>query len=363
MKDQLRRRKILYFPKQFHFFRKFFIGTVMAVLLSFGHHAVAGWEVNWIDSFDGMGVDWSNWTAQTEADFNGEIQCYTDDDSSAEKNYDVSNGTLKIIARRQANAVVCNTFRGAQQKMWTSGRINTKDKKEFLYGRIEARIKFHNLEGGTWPAFWMLENRIKEQPIAGDGDNVAWPNPGAGEVDIWEWYANNSGSYITNFFNASSSGCGSRVIHNYPGGAADVQQWHDYALEWQPDYMKFYVNDTLVASHNISTCPQYKEPMFILLNVAMGGTLGGSIDANLSEATMEVDYVSHCSATTSNNASRCNESTPLAASTSTTNSNASSSNTNSGDSGNSGSGGGGYIQIVFLLLVGGLVMLRRRFFV
>ena len=272
---------------------------------SFATSSTAGWESQWIDKFEGTGVDWNNWTAQIQANFNNEVQCYTNDDTSVDKNYDVSGGTLKIIARRQL--VNCPGLGGAS-RTWTSGRINSKDKQEFLYGRIESRIRFLNLEGGTWPAFWMLENRIFEDPIAGDNDFINWPNPGAGEIDVWEWFANSPATYITNFFN--TNGCGSEVRYTYPGGPADVQQWHDYAIEWDANAVKFYIDDILVTSQNISTCPQYKEPMFVLLNVAMGGNLGGAIDPALNLATMEVDYIAHCTPTTANNATRCNESTP-----------------------------------------------------
>ena len=142
--------------------------------------ANAGWEVNYIDTFAGNSVNWQNWTAQIDANFNNEVQCYTDDDSSVNKNFDVSDGTLKIIARKkQVNCAGLNN----QPRTWTSGRINGKDKREFLYGRIESRIRFHNLEGGTWPAFWMLENRIAESPRKNDDDFSNWPNAGAGEID------------------------------------------------------------------------------------------------------------------------------------------------------------------------------------
>ncbi len=267
--------------------------------------SMAGWELQWIDRFDGTGVDWNNWTAQIQANFNAEVQCYTDDDSSINKNYDVSNGTLKIIARKQS--INCPGLSQSPRE-WTSGRINSKDKREFLYGRIEARIRFLNSEAGTWPAFWMLENRIFEDPIANDNDFITWPNPGAGEIDVWEWFANNPGSYITNFFN--TNGCGSEVRYTYPNGPNQVQQWHDYAIEWDANTIKFYIDDFMVTSHDVSACPQYKEPMFVLLNVAMGGNLGGFIDPLLTEATMEVDYVAHCNPTNSNSATRCNESTP-----------------------------------------------------
>lgn len=271
--------------------------------------ALAGWEVNFIDKFSGTSVDWDNWNAQIDANFNNEVQCYTDDDSSVDKNFDVSNGTLKIIARKKQ--ISCAGLNN-QSRAWTSGRINGKDKREFLYGRIEARIRFHDLAAGTWPAFWMLENRIAESPRKNDNDFSHWPNPGAGEIDVWEWFANNPNSYITNFFNTGGASCGSEFRHNYPNGPSEVQNWHDYAIEWDENRIAFYMDDILVIEHNIAACPQYKEPMFVLLNVAMGGNLGGAIDPNLNKATMEVDYLAHCTATNQNNATRCNESTPTA---------------------------------------------------
>ena len=278
--------------------------TVFTSLAS--SHVQAGWEVTWIDKFDGNRVDFTKWTAQTQANYNNEIQCYTDDDVSELRNYEVSDGTLKIISRR--GEVACEG-QGNRIRPWTSGRLNSKDKGEFLYGRVEARIRFLELKGGTWPAFWMLENRISEQPVKGDNDSIAWPNPGAGEIDVWEWYANNGDRYITNFFNTGNCGAERRV--NYPGGANDVMEWTTYAMEWDADSIAFYMNDQIVVEHDLSNCSQYQEPMFVLINVAMGGTLGGNIDDTLDMATMEVDYVAHCEKTTANALTSCNEETPV----------------------------------------------------
>ncbi|MBS3746670.1 MAG: glycoside hydrolase family 16 protein [Wenzhouxiangellaceae bacterium] len=286
---------------------KNFLKLVAGALLA--GNASAGWEVQWIERFDGDGVDWNNWTAQTKANYNNEVQCYTDDDSSERRNYEVSDGTLKIIARR--DDVECPGLNG-QFKSWTSGRLNSKDKQEFLYGRIESRIRFHNLEGGTWPAFWMLENRIAEQPVAGDGDDIGWPSPGASEIDVWEWFANEPDSYITNFFNDFGFACGLEERHPYPEGAADVLEWHVYAMEWTADEISFYMDDRLMASYDMRGCPVYQEPMFVLLNVAVGGNLGGAIDPDLAEATMEVDYVAHCQQSVASDADKCDQSTPQA---------------------------------------------------
>jgi beta-glucanase (GH16 family) len=282
-------------------------GIIVAVLsISQIPLSFAGWEVTWIDRFDETGVNWDNWTPQIQANYNNEVQCYTDDDSSAQQNYETSEGTLKIIARKQD--ISCPGL-GGENKSWTSGRLNSKDKAEFLYGRIEARIRFLELKGGTWPAFWMLENRIAENPFKGDNDTVNWPNPGAGEIDVWEWFSNDGDSYITNFFNTGN--CGSEVRVTYPGGAPDVQSFHTYAIEWTADNIKFFFNETVVVEQDLSNCSQYEEPMFILLNVAMGGNLGGAIDPELNSATMEVDYVAHCVKSDLNEFQECNETTPL----------------------------------------------------
>jgi beta-glucanase (GH16 family) len=282
--------------------------AVLVVILSISciPLSFAGWEVTWIDRFDGSSVDLDNWTPQIQANYNNEVQCYTDDDSTAQQNYDASDGTLKIIARRQN--ISCPGL-GGENKSWTSGRLNSKDKAEFLYGRIEARIRFSDLRGGTWPAFWMLENRIAENPFKGDNDTANWPNPGAGEIDVWEWFSNDGDSYITNFFNVGN--CGSEVRVSYPGGAPDVQSFHTYAIEWTADNIKFFFNDDVVAEQDLSNCAQYEEPMFILLNVAMGGNLGGAIDPQLNNATMEVDYVAHCVQSNVSEFQRCDENTPL----------------------------------------------------
>jgi beta-glucanase (GH16 family) len=269
-------------------------------------NSYAGWEVTWIDDFNGTGVDWNNWTAQTQANYNNEIQCYTDDETDNVGNYKVSDGTLKITARRQN--INCPGLND-ENRPWTSGRLNSKDKGEFLYGRIEARLRFDELKGGTWPAFWMLENRIAEQPIKGDNDNVNWPNPGAGEIDVWEWYGNSGGdNYITNFFNANNCGAEKRIP--YQGGAPDVMSFQTYGIEWGADFIEFFMNDQVVAEYDLSNCPQYEEPMFILLNVAIGGSLGGNIDPQLNTATLEVDYVAHCVASDANASANCNQSTP-----------------------------------------------------
>ena len=121
-------------------------------------------------------------------------------------------------------------------------------------------------------------------------------------------------------------------------------------MEWDQNAIKFFMDDILVATQNVSNCAQYKEPMFVLLNVAMGGTLGGTIATGFSSATMEVDYVAHCSSTSENSEISCNPSTPTAS----TAASSVTAGTFSTD------GGGGNMGAFLTLLLGGLLVMRSR---
>jgi len=97
-----------------------------------------------------------------------------------------------------------------------------------------------------WEVQWI-------ERFAGDGDNVGWPNPGASEIDIWEWVGRDPAKYITNFFNTGGFACGREMRHDYPEGAVDVLDWHVYAMEWTADRISFFLDDTQVATFDWPT--------------------------------------------------------------------------------------------------------------
>ena len=123
-------------------------------------------ELVWSDEFDQDGpVSQDKWNVETIPPnngswWNGELQFYTD----KEDNIRVEEGLLKITAK----------YESYEGKNYTSARINTQDKFEFIYGRVEMRAKLPNWEG-MWPAFWLLGANI---------DEIGWPN--CGELDILE---------------------------------------------------------------------------------------------------------------------------------------------------------------------------------
>lgn len=222
-------------------------------------------EIFWSDEFDGDALDTTIWNYETGNGTNGwgngELQYYTED------NVSVEDGSLIITARREAES-------GFD---FTSARITTMDKFEVTYGRVEARAKMPQ-GGGTWPAIWML---------GADFDVVGWP--ATGEIDIMEFVGNKPNEVSSALHFPGNSG-GNAIFE-----ATDIQnaatEWHTYAVEWTADEITFLVdNEVNFTFTNESSLP-FNKDFFLIMNVAMGGALGGNIPAEFSEASMEVDYI------------------------------------------------------------------------
>ena len=220
----------------------------------------------WSDEFNSPGApDPAKWGYDLGAGGwgNNESQFYT----NRTDNVLVSNGTLKIIAKKEV-------YSGSN---YTSTRLLSKGKFSFKYGKVEVSAK---LPGGvgTWPAIWML------------GDNIAtvgWP--ACGEIDIME----QKGSDMNRIFNTvhytGFSGGGavgtSFLINNV------TTQFHKYGIIWSSSSVQFLVDDVVTYTFSNAANLPFNQNFFLILNMAMGGTFGGSIDPNFNNAVMEVDYV------------------------------------------------------------------------
>lgn len=221
----------------------------------------------WSDEFDGTELNAENWSAEIGTGTNGwgnqELQYYTD----REDNLQVSDGTLKITAKRE-------DYEGSQ---FTSARIKTEDKFEFTYGRVEIRAKLAG-GGGTWPALWMLGE---------DYATNAWP--ACGEIDIMEYQGNIPDQTIAAMHWTGNSG------GNGPAATTAVAnaetEFHIYECIWSPEVVKFFVDGTEFHSVENNLGLPFNDDFFLIFNVAMGGTLGGEIDDSFVSSTMEVDYV------------------------------------------------------------------------
>lgn len=232
-----------------------------------------GMTLVWADEFDYNGKpDTSKWKYQTGAGGwgNNELQTYVDNSQTADT-AEVSGGTLKIKAYYDNG--------------WKSARMNSK--KSFKYGLIEARLKVP-ADNGSWPAFWMMPRAS----MYGE-----WP--ASGEIDIMEHAPNTNGNggllnqvYSTLHFQNRHAGDSNGLCRET---LSATTEFHTYAVLWEEDKISAYYDDKYVGStyYNPNTTSAdwpFDQDFYILLNMAMGGNLGGPIE-NTNTKIYEVDYV------------------------------------------------------------------------
>ncbi|MBK8164854.1 MAG: family 16 glycosylhydrolase [bacterium] len=256
----------------------------IAILTALASPAGATWSLVWADEFNGTGLDYANWAPDIGNGCpdlcgwgNSELQYYR------AQNVAVTGGNLVLTTR--AESIGGNAF--------TSGKVTTRDKRSFLYGRVEMRAKLPS-GGGMWPAFWLMP----QSDVYG-----GWA--ASGEIDIME-SANGTtsvggalhygGSYPANTSTSSSFSL---------GGANFADDFHIYAVEWEEDQIRWYVDGTLFMtrtsaqwySSNAPGNPRapFDQPFYIILNTAVGGwytgcTSTGCVTASLPQQYL-VDYV------------------------------------------------------------------------
>jgi beta-glucanase (GH16 family) len=222
------------------------------------------YQLVWSDEFNGTSLNTSNWNIDVgNPGVNSEQEYYQ------AANITETGGNLVITAQQQSV--------GGQP--YTSGKIETAGKFSTTYGRIEARIALPMVTG-TWPAFWMLGNNIS---------TVGWPT--CGEIDIME-HVNTTNTILGTMHWNGGSG------HVQYGSSTTTTpgDFHIYAVEWDNSSIRWYVDNTLYVTgniaNNINNTGAFHLPFYIILNLAIGGTLSGStVDNSSLPTSMLVDYV------------------------------------------------------------------------
>ncbi|HWX54111.1 MAG TPA: glycoside hydrolase family 16 protein [Verrucomicrobiae bacterium] len=253
----------------------------VSVATSFASDVSKQWVLTWSDEFNGpkgAPPDATKWVVVTGGNGwgNHELEYYT----ARDQNVRQENGKLVIEAVREQ-------FTGPDgvQRNYTSGRMKTAGKFSQQYGRFEARIKIPSGRG-IWPAFWML------------GDDIATARwPACGEIDIME--ANGSKA-STNFGSLHGPGYSGRnpltATYDLPHGKFR-DRFHIFAIEWEPEVVRFYVDGHLYSTRTPADLPAgkrwvYDHPFFVILNLAVGGDFPGNPDdATAFPQRMLVDYV------------------------------------------------------------------------
>lgn len=233
------------------------------------------WKLSWSEEFNYHGLpDSSKWSYDVGGHGwgNNELQYYT---RASVNNVEVSNGSLKIKALREK----------IENREYTSSRLSTRGKADFTYGKIEIRAKLP-AGRGLWPAIWMLGANVK---------TVGWPE--CGEIDIMEHvgFEKDSvfGTIHTKAYNhIKGTQKGKKIFIANP-----YDSYHLYSIEWTPERMDFFFDNTLYNhiqnEHKTTAEWPFDAPFYLLMNMAVGGNLGGKqgIDSTVFPAVLEVDYI------------------------------------------------------------------------
>ena len=238
------------------------------------------WNLVWEDNFNGDYLNLQDWNYETHEPgwVNNELQEYTDDI----RNIYVDNGNLVIKAIKE------ETEDGIK---YTSGKVTTQNKHDYKYGRFEARLKVPEGQG-LWPAFWMMPT---EEELYG-----SWPR--CGEIDIMEVLGHepNKAYGTIHYGNPHQESQGSYILN----GETFADDYHVFAVEWEPSEMRFYIDGNLYHTVNdwytkqeggdeITYPAPFDQPFYLQFNLAVGGNWPGNPDetTNFDNAEYKIDYV------------------------------------------------------------------------
>ena len=257
-----------------------------------------GYRLVWSDGFNDGELDAGKWTCADDGwgGGNAELQYYLPSQISVDRDLADGRGCLVLTASRKSYG----------NKSFVSGKVHSKEKFAFTYGKIEASIKLPQTANGLWPAFWLLGADIDTNP---------WP--GCGEIDIMEMgHADGiAGSLQDRLFNGAGH-WGELRDNDHPHAAGFQQapyslqdgEYHLYTLFWDPDSIRMYLDldrrpdaepyFTMDISDRSEAGAFFHHDFYVIFNLAVGGTYPVLFDPSEitalpadSSARMYVDFV------------------------------------------------------------------------
>lgn len=254
----------------------FFVVGLVRIASASNLEVPAGYRLVWSDEFDISGLpDPTKWVHDTSRNslgwHNNELQYYSAADGN---NAVVKDGRLFITARRESS----RSRPDSNGQTYTSARLITRGKAEWTYGFFEIRAKMP-CGKGTWPAIWTL------------GTGGRWPEDG--ELDIME-HVGSKPEQVSSAVHVSMGYAGQAVTGITPLKTA-CTEFNRYQMMWTSQHVTFGVNGV---AHLVfpkmdagKRVWPFDAPNYLLLNLAIGGDLGGAVDDQVFPLSMEVDYV------------------------------------------------------------------------
>jgi beta-glucanase (GH16 family) len=260
-----------------------------AIACSDGQPDVAAeWQVDFLDDFDEF--DPENWQDQLLW-VNNEDQCYVPHGQYNTR--EVSGGTLKLrvvsLDEERPCAILNKHGESHPDTRYVAGRVASKNRKEFVKGRWTARLRVHDSgQDGMFPAWWLLGARNNEPPVQEADEDVCWPLPGSGEIDIFEHHSDGGPHHYVARIIKSLGHCDGGDWQTYENPlVAELGEYHEYSVEWSGDDLVF-ARDGVEVTRIENRGADYAEPMFAILNFAKIN------DAPMQgEWVMEIDWVKH----------------------------------------------------------------------
>ena len=260
--------------------------TLLALLLlassSFAQQpARADWKLVWSDEFNGTRLDTAKWNVLIrEQSKHNELQYYLPDEVYVER------GWLRLRSR----------VRDYGSMHYTSGRLDTSRKFAPTYGRFEIRARLPGGKG-LWPAHWLypqnrdwaMERLMAEAVAAGQERAIPEARPWYSEIDIMEFLGHEPNVVYGTLHYHTFGGEKKTSSGTWRGDVDYTKEFHVYALEWEPDSMRWYIDDKRIHA-TVNGIPH--TPHYLILNTAVGGGWPGNPDSTtVFPQYHDIDYV------------------------------------------------------------------------
>lgn len=251
-----------------------------------------GWKIVWFDEFNGSGLPSSKkWGYESGFVRNKEEQYYT---VNRLENARQEKGCLIIEGRKEdfpnpdysPKATEANWQQSRKTAAYTSAALITLDKMSWKYGKIEIRAQLPKGKG-SWPAFWMMGANVNA---------VGWPI--CGELDIMEFVSGTPTTIYGTVHWNKTAGTRDHITKGFSTTSPSItDDFHLYGIEWDQDKITFLLDEKPYGHFDISEATKpgmenpFQKPMYLILNLALGGSWGGEIGDDQFPRKLIIDYV------------------------------------------------------------------------